>query len=164
MLPKQAIITDIMKAWKKVTYKKPQDKREILDQQLWYNTEIRKGKKPYMVEKMFKSGIMTIRDIYDEHQQKFFEYAEIAHSYGNIGNYLDYFSLINNVPERWKIKLREIEYSEAENGTNWLNILESQTKISQKIYRELTQKGEYNYDHGKITWQVELKSKFEVNE
>ena len=50
---------------------------------------------------MSKARINKIHDIYDSVKKKPLEYVEMQYKYGNIGNYIDYYALIQNIPSEW---------------------------------------------------------------
>ena len=98
------VVTSILKAWSELHYSEPKEKSDIMNQVLWYNVHIRREQKPFIVKKMYRAGIKTVHDIFDDHALKFHSYDEIMHSFGNIGSYLDYASVVNSIPQEWKKK------------------------------------------------------------
>ena len=70
-IPKDSIIYSVLKAWGEVHAKEPQGKSEILNQNLWYNSNILWKKQPYMIKQMHRQGVQKIRDIFNEHTLTF---------------------------------------------------------------------------------------------
>ena len=159
LLPAQSIFTSILKAWAKLHFLEPKNKEEILSQQIWLNKYVTKEKKPFVYVNMSNSGINYIRDIFNSHDLKFFEYEELKHSYGNIGNYVEYFSLISCIPRKWKeILAIDTNGEESEGEVNLCERISNQKKVSAYAYMMLQDtEMSSSYDHGKIAWQIELK-------
>ena len=154
LVNKDSIFNSILKAWAKVHYLEPTNKDEILSQCLWFNTRVRNAKELFVNKEMQSAGISTIRDVFDDHRLKFYEYEELQYSYGNIGNYLGYFKVVESIPKKWKEMLKTAQYDDSERK-DMLDILHSAKGATREMYIVLRDQDTY-YDHGKVAWQWEL--------
>ena len=53
-------------AWWSINFKDPQSKAEVLEEYLWYNSNIRINKKPVLRKKVLEAGIYKVKDIVDD--------------------------------------------------------------------------------------------------
>ena len=79
-----------------------QDAQEILNQMMWFNSEILCNKRPYVYEPLCQSGIRYIKDINLEDENSFLAAQEITNKFAFVGNFLVYYRLVNRIPEDWK--------------------------------------------------------------
>ena len=88
----------------------------------------------------------------------------MKYNYGDIGTFTDYFALISNLPVQWKTQLNRTKIREDddfETKTELEQIVENNVKVASKIYwLAIEMKEKRHYDHGKVTWQSELKIEF----
>ena len=164
IVEKQSIYHSLLKAWGKINFKEPENKKEILKQQIWLNSFVQKNKRPFIYEKMMKMGIHYVEDIFDTNNNRFFEHIELQESFGNIGDFIEYNSVISSIPIKWKrmLKQRSRQNSEA---PNILTAVEKSKKVSKTMYDMLiNRESEQAYDHGKVAWQTELNMVMEKEE
>ena len=158
------IIKSVVIAWATCNYHEPKEKGEIMQQKLWMNSHICKCNKPFILEKMKMAGITTIRDIFNDHDLKFYDFDVLQFNFGDIGNYLDYYALLQCIPQRWKEVMKQVEYDEVEFINETQRIICTNKKVSAPIYHKLVGREKNDYDHGKITWQTELKNDWDEAE
>ena len=60
---KNPFIGDLIKCWALLHYKEPNSMHEVLNQVLWFNSEIKIGKKVFLWKKWYKCGIVNVKDI-----------------------------------------------------------------------------------------------------
>jgi hypothetical protein len=72
-----------------------------LSQPIWLNLNIKRNGKFFIIEKYCYNGIFFINDIVSEDKQ-FLSYQEFQNKYMISTNFLDYYGIVDAVPERWK--------------------------------------------------------------
>ena len=152
-------ITAVLKAWCKVQYYIPKSKNEVLRQHLWFNSKIRKKNIPYCLRELQNKGVEKLYQVYNERDKCFYSAEEMTQMYG-ITNFLQYYQLIKDIPSEWKKML--INETRGEDRREMLEIVENNQKVSSKLYWEMINKQGDSYDHGYVTWQVELKVKWDL--
>ena len=101
IMPK-TIWKDIWIAWSKYNYYEPKNKYEILEQIMWYNSQIRCANKVLRHDWLNNSDIQTIRDIANEEGTAFFTFEQFEEKYGNCTNFIQYYTVIAAIPAKWK--------------------------------------------------------------
>ena len=87
--------------WCKISYKEPQCLEELLNQHLWFNSNIRIGGKPAFIDELYTAGIRKIFDIYDPREDDGISKVAAPNA-----SWLKYGSLKNALPPMWKYWLR----------------------------------------------------------
>ena len=163
-IPKNSTIYSILMAWASVNQHDVDTREEILQECLWFNSHLKPGKIASHINKnMYKSGIMRIRDVYDQYNNSFYDFEVMENSYGNIGNFLDYYKVINSIPQKWQNRLRSGNGTREVEKISAIQILERNDKVAKPIYWRLIE-SKIHYDHGFIAWSTELKLKMEREE
>ena len=72
-----------------------------LGQPIWLNLNIKRNGKFFIIEKYCYNGVFFINDIVSEDKQ-FLSYQEFQNKYMISTNFLDYYGIVDAVPERWK--------------------------------------------------------------
>ena len=149
----------ILREWSKLNYKIPKVRTEVMNQVLWFNSEIKRNKKPYCIDNMMKKGIWTIHDIWDTDKNSFKNFEELEEKFGDMGNFLDYHALIENIPTSWKKMLIRVDVR-TEESQNIIDLVERNDKVTRGVYWFAISTKTNTYDHGKMTWEIELKVKW----
>lgn len=96
-------IKDVVKSWALLHYKVPENPHEVRNQVLWYNSEIKIGKKIVFWKKWQCSGIVYINDIItDTSGPKFMSIGEINNKFNMSLNWFEYHQLVSAIPVKWK--------------------------------------------------------------
>lgn len=156
-----AILKQILAFWSKVNFKIPQDKEEILDQVIWFNScsdnplEFR--------EDLYEAGIVTIRNFFDENNCRFYNCQELANKYDVKVNFLQLYRLIQAVPHHWRVKLRaQDRYEELSIRVDWFDLACKGIKISKEIYWSLIDKRALGPQNSMLKWSQDLSIAYEV--
>ena len=80
-----------------------------------------------------------------------------------MGTFLDYFQLLDCIPKEWIVKLKTEQVADEIETSTLGYLVNVKGKITSKVYQMLIAQEKY-YEHGKVAWQVELKTKFELSE
>ena len=92
---------DVVKSWCIINYHEVKDINTIMHQRLWYNSHICIKNEPYIIRKLADKGIYQVLDIV-YNQGQLMSLSEITDTYAVNLNYLDYFSMITAIPDKWK--------------------------------------------------------------
>ena len=95
---------DVLYSWCEYNFnKQPVLDEAIIKQSIWYNSNIKQGKKVLSWKKMYKSKINTIENILClDANISFMTNEEIVQKYGVELNFLDYMTLVNCIPSQWR--------------------------------------------------------------
>ena len=105
-LQQSGIWWDIWDAWSQHRFHSPQDKNEILNQVIWYNSHIKVLNSTIFYKQWADCGIIQIHDIYTSQHLMFLTYQEVTQLYGLGLSFLDYYTIVASVPQEWKFILR----------------------------------------------------------
>ena len=86
--------SNVLKSWSKIHYHIPSTKTEVLNEIIWYNTNIRISNKPILWEKWFKKGILKVGDIIDE-EGNWRDMSNLE------SNWLETHMIRNAIPKEW---------------------------------------------------------------
>jgi len=128
--------SEIFSEWCYLNYDPhPTLKDELLNQNLWFNSHIKVGKKMVFNKKLYEADVRYIKDIL--HNGKFLTIENIRQKYHVDISFLEYGGLINAIPRDWKKYLKN----------NCIELEGDQTEIKHLYYIDrisLSCKGIYN--------------------
>ena len=130
-----SIVTAICKNWCKVNYHIPKNVQEILEQKIWNNSHIKIGGALVNDNPLRKFNITKIKDIFDYEKKEIYDIKSMKEIYGNIGNYLEFYSLKSSIHKMWKQEFSKAEYQtrEAFEHSN-LEKLENAIRCTKWVY------------------------------
>ena len=132
---KDSFWRDVLMAWSEINYKWPQDIGEIKEQIIWYNTEIKCGKKTLTPRsELVDKGILRVRDFLDENNKWLTEYEfcekfEVKYS----SNWLWYRNLMDAIPGIWKTMVLNVRIANKPNRFTHEELISSK-KPSSLVY------------------------------
>ena len=88
---------------------------QVLESPLWYTENIGRGKAFF--KNWHEKGIQVLFDIIAENGE-FYTFEELKAKYDIKLTFLDYHSLINNIPQSWKTQINENPIFILENKVN----------------------------------------------
>jgi exonuclease III len=148
--PKNNMWKEIWEIWCKENFKEPDTINEILNQQIWYNSNIRIGNKPVFWKHWKAIDINWVADlvIIDEKGRRILTKAELSDICETNINTMEYNMLISAIPKTWKTKIKtdletimqEENNEEEEVNPSLIEKLLNAKKPSNMIYRELIKK------------------------
>ena len=103
----QGFWLDVVNAWVVFNYTEPNTVKQILNQIVWCNSQIRVNNKPICVNSYANAGIGKIIDFLDENTGSFLQYEALMSKYPFKINYLQYQSMLDAIPNHWKKILKE---------------------------------------------------------
>ena len=124
---------------------------DILEQMLWYNSNILVRAKPVFYRKWYEAGIVYIMHIVKD--GRLYTCVEIQNEYGIDVETMQYNQLISAIPHCWKRKLKEDNNVDLkDDDVLQLSDVCSTKKPSQYIYNTLVKRGRDNVHHYYLQW------------
>jgi len=102
---------EIFVFWCKINYKTSDEIyniNEILDSNLWFNTNLNINNKLTFWPHWYKSGIRTISNLLNTASGKFYTWPELVIKYDITDSFLHYYSILSAIPKRWKLIIKEL--------------------------------------------------------
>ena len=131
---------NVLRAWALYNYHIPSNSREILAEQIWFNSNIKVKKTTVFYKELSQYGIRYIQDLINENY--IFDCNHIMQKFGLPERSRMYVNMvIHAVPTEWKeiVKNNQINL-DAPNNPTALEIATSKIKISKFIYSKIMQK------------------------
>ena len=97
-----AFYQEIITFWQDVIASNPKNKNDVLEQIIWNNKFIKPDKKSVYLQHWRYAGILKINDIFDTQQNCFLSFDSFRNKFNVRCNFLQYFSLVNAIPQSWK--------------------------------------------------------------
>ena len=126
--------TDVLKNWMGINTVQPIGYHEVLDEFIWYNSEICVGRKPIFYQQWYEKGVSQVKHLRVDN--RWLNLQEFNQKYDLQAPLLQYLGLLQAIPHEWNICLRD-----KEDTTHRPNKLEEWKKYSNRvavIYRNLT--------------------------
>ena len=150
---------DVLKYWSEINVCKPTTSVEIENQFLWYNCFL---KKVEFKQALYKAGIKQIIDIYNPHTREFHTYNELKENCNNL-TFIDYYALMFNIPQSWKIKLNMNTGSQNLENNTLLDEISEKSKVLKWAYALFLRKIE-SEDPARTYWNNTLMVEIEEND
>jgi hypothetical protein len=109
---------EMWQEWCKENYKKAENIEEIMNQSLWFNSDLRLNKDVIDWKKWEEQGIRWMADLLEENmtnELRILRKDEIEDLYDITIGHLEYNSLITSIPREWKRKIRTHGQNNKEN-------------------------------------------------
>ena len=98
----QTFYHEIITFWQDVIASNPKSKNDVLEQIVWNNKFIKSDKKSMYLQHWRYAGILKINDLFDTQQNCFPSFDSFRNKFNVRCNFLQYFSLVNAIPQSWK--------------------------------------------------------------
>ena len=129
------MLVQIWKAWSKINYRVPVDSDEILDQNIWGNSNIRRANKPFMNKVFIESDFTKVRQLRHENEQRLLNYEEFKAKFGSILSVLEFNSMVLAIPATWKSFIKyEFKEQQENSSTTQIENLNKKKNISKQFY------------------------------
>ena len=107
---------------------------DVLNQWIWYNSYIKKGKSDFFYNKrMHQQELNTIRDIYDLQLGAFLTYEQFTQKYGALIDFVTYYGILSAIPLKWK-RLLSHQFQNFQPQMSGIDKLYNCTSVSKQIY------------------------------
>ena len=95
---------DVLGSWYLFNYNEPDEENEIVNQIIWYNSNIRVADQVIFNKHLYEKGIVYIKDLVFE--QRIITYEELCNifeiTYDQL-NVLTYNSIVTSIPREWRV-------------------------------------------------------------
>ena len=120
-------------AWCEFNYSDPQWKIDIMNQILWYNSNILIDGQVVKWKNWIDQNILFVSDLFDVNgNPKSYDYFK--YEFTNVG-WLNFLALIDAIPKTWKLYLKENEFGEV--TTPKYKLCQVTKGLTKKIYDQL---------------------------
>ena len=147
-------VRDVLKAWNSIKNDLIITRESVLEQVLWYNSEIKCGYGLIFNQRMYDEKIIYIKDILKLSENRLYSYNEFCEKYGTITSFLEYLTLCKSIPKEW---IRTLKLKPMHNEVNIITKLEKITKVSKFAYRNFIEKANVENDKARNKWEQMLR-------
>lgn len=155
---------EILAYWAERNFHEPQNVNEILQQHLWYNSFIKKDKKPLFSKELYSLNVKKLIDIFDLDTGTFYTYDELIRLYPDSIDFLSYHSIISCIPKKWRGILK-INAPSASDNAPWLQeyqCLCKRAKPSVSMYKFIREHRALDNSTLLILWNNDLRQKIQI--
>ena len=154
---------EILEAWARFNFAIPTEVEDMLNQILWFNSNIKRAGKPMVDKKFIQSDIICVYQLFHETEQRMLLSQEIKDRYGTWLTVLELNSLKSTIPVSWKQNIlraeSQVEDMIDQSITNYEKV--AGKKITTATYQGLISKIRPT-DGCRITWEKDLNITIEV--
>ena len=126
----------VIEAWFQFVYvNKIGDRREILNQIIWYNSLIRVNNTPMVNTKLCNAGLLYISDLFDITNSCFWTFEELSVNIPQL-QWFEHRQILDAIPRDWKTTLTNETENVAESKDTPYEIIAKKTKKIQFVYNE----------------------------
>ena len=155
----QSFWRNILTVWCELNTQLVTTKRQVEEQVIWLNSNIRINKKPSLYVNWYKKGITRIKDIIHA-DGTFLSTKQIEKKYGFKPLFTELYGLTSVIPTTWKCWLKDTQVGQP--LVNWAEMIISSKTIIGWIYKELNE-NEYLLQDTWNRWQkVSLDCSFDT--
>ena len=133
---------EVLRTWLNFTFDDPISNEQVRKQTIWFNSNIRIGRKPVFWSKWFEAGILKMKDVVNENGE-FLTHEEMERKFKIKIVYLNYLSLRAAVPEQW---MRLLQVETDLKFKNWFEHFRNMGKVVKMAYQELNKDENLLYD------------------
>ena len=91
----------VLEAWACVNCHNPEYQAQVLEQILWYNSNILIAQKPIRWGRAIQAGVWDVRSLWNDTCNDFYTYERFQEIYGSCITWLEYTSLLKAIPRIW---------------------------------------------------------------
>ena len=150
-------LKEIAEAWSKYNYEYPQELKEMSNQIIWFNSNIRRAGLP-LRDEFVNTGIQKVHQLLTDDTNEIRNYVQYKELENSNLSMLKYYALKAAVPIVWKQNLKRAEQSEIkkciENGMYKYDKIDVQ--IVRKVYWELIEQKK-RADGANLAWNIDLR-------
>lgn len=158
-----SFFTDMCFYWAQNNFCSPTTCNEIMSEILWFNSHIRHQNKWCFSSKLYLNGIIKVVDLFDLDTGRFLTYTDFCELYGPVINFLEFFQIIQAIPQSWKQTLLRNQPGKDTQETWRAKFMNTKLKPSRFCYNHLLQRKKIS-NSGLITiWNHDLKENLDEN-
>ena len=167
-LVKPGFWRNVARAWWKYSYTSPMNKVQVLQQHLWFNSNLRKNNGILYKKHAIQFGITLVSHVVEE-SGHFVNFRTIAELSRNTINFIEYYAIIESFDPMWKRILRQDNIL-GNSHVHYINHILVTEHISSEVYGNLISRPEaiyfkkkktgiipkYQYQYGRILQKFQL--------
>lgn len=160
----QSVFREMLYYWAQNNYHSPDTVNEILQQNLWFNSHIKKANRWLFHKQLFLAGIKRLIDIYNLDEARCYTYQEFIELCENV-DFVTYYGICASIPKLWMNTLRQNQPSPLPKQS-WPQTFEllTQGKPSSNIYNFLRDKAASDNSSLLILWNNDLRLDLQLKE
>lgn len=155
-----SIFQEILMIWSEFNFSTPRNVNEVLQQNIWYNSLIRKNNKWLTNKALYENGITKIIDLFDLDTGSFLTFNQFNEDHPGIVDFVTYYSVVSSIPKQWKHILALNNPSEDDDSEVWqviYNRLICKGKISATMYNFMRDRIALDNSTLLILWNSDLR-------
>jgi hypothetical protein len=166
---KNTMWEEIWTKWCEENYREPETIEEILNENIWYNSDIKIGNKVVFWKNWYEQDIKRIGDLVvadNQGNMRIWTFNEIRELGIENLNIMNYNSIISAIPREWKRKISQTNVNSLEEDVEskkLLDILIDQKKPMRKIYNSLINRKKEKPNNAIEKWRRDLEEEIEEN-
>ena len=121
--------------WHEYTYEEPVNYEKVANQCIWCNSYMKINGEMLNLDKWKRKGVYQIKQLCNNN--KFLPYSEFKDMYHVECSWLEYHSIINCIPKRWKMLLSTGAIEDGEVPQCKFDELLEYTKVSRLVYHDM---------------------------
>ena len=121
---------DLLLAWAKINCQQPRHNQDLADQCPWYNSFIKANGKMLTNKKLIEREVVKLQQLYDKNSATWYTFDQFIQKYPNSINFLDYYTLIQNIPREW-LKIQRLQGGNTQRFTERIMKID---KVSKAVY------------------------------
>ena len=140
VFPEDNFWTTVFKAWCIINFVISENYVDVVNQFLWFNSNIRRKDAPFVLKYFINANILQIKDILAESTGEFLTHNELQTKYALVINWLDYEFLKSCIPVQWKELFKNVTQWDIDRESAYkhkYDMLNKAPKVSKVIYRSV---------------------------
>ena len=154
---------DVLTAFFTFKFKEPHDIKEILNQNLWYNSFIKINNSPLYVKTWAEKGVKTIKDLLDDNG-KWITNIELERGFNLKGTVMMHNGILSAIPKIWKNTIKNNFIKKDVNIKGTLEKIIGMKKVCKESYGVLMQSLSQQPKNVFIKWKNDVGEDIDVNE
>lgn len=149
--PANSFWVDVLESWCMYNFNDKAEDIDVMNQCIWFNSNICIENKPFILQKAWQSGIIFLNDILNSNGSMK-SFAVILEEFPNSLNWLQYAQIADAIPNEWRVRMRNGEMTSCLNTFDRIN---NCCKVSNLIYHHLID-SENCLEKRKSRWEHKL--------
>lgn len=164
----RSIFKEMLFLWADKNYTTPTQVNDILQQNIWFNSHVKKQNKWIYEKDLYRIGIKKIIDLYDLDLGSFMSYQQFEQEYPGMINFLTYAQIIASVPRVWK-RILQVNAPSVNDDQNvpWsetFTLMSTKGKMSRVMYNQLRDEVAIDNSILLLLWNNDLRLGMTQNE
>jgi hypothetical protein len=160
--PKNSMWDEMWQEWCMENYKKAETMEEILNQSLWFNSDLPVNKQVVPWKKWEKEGIRWMADLMEEdcdNRLRFLNKDELEERYDIRIGQMEYISLMNSIPRNWKKRIKTHGIEKEETGEEDYKLLDKimdNKRPMNMVYKRIVNRKKESPYNALLKWRRDM--------